>query len=153
LFPNTIFLGTRTLIRTSRSGTFSEEDLDRYREAWSQPGSITAMINWYRALFREMPNVIGMQSRVRVPVRILWGARDRFLLPGMAAASLKYCDNGVEDTLCRQRHSRPRRMRPHRTAGITFYSRRETSQLEAGFGDASCPFLSDTRLIPAASQI
>jgi pimeloyl-ACP methyl ester carboxylesterase len=86
--------GTRALIRTSRPGTFSAEDLDRYREAWSQPGAITAMINWYRALFREMPNVIGMQSRVRVPVRILWGARDGFLLPGMAVSSLKYCDNG-----------------------------------------------------------
>src|SRR5580658_7680689 len=46
--------GTRTLLRTSRPGTFSPEDLDRYREAWSQPGALTAMINWYRALLREM---------------------------------------------------------------------------------------------------
>jgi pimeloyl-ACP methyl ester carboxylesterase len=86
--------GTRTLLRTSRPGTFSPEDLDRYREAWSQPGALTAMINWYRALLREMPDRAAAESRVSVPTRILWGARDRFLMSAMAAESLKYCDHG-----------------------------------------------------------
>lgn len=84
----------RALVETSRPGTFTAEDLDRYREAWSQPGALTAMINWYRALSREMPDREAFQSRVTVPTRILWGRRDRFLLSEMAAASLRYCDRG-----------------------------------------------------------
>jgi pimeloyl-ACP methyl ester carboxylesterase len=39
----------RALTATSRRGTFSPEDLARYREAWRQPGALTAMLNWYRA--------------------------------------------------------------------------------------------------------
>jgi epoxide hydrolase 4 len=86
--------GTRTLVETSRPGTFSADDLDRYREAWNQPGAVMAMINWYRALLREIPDRTAVESRVRVPTRILWGLRDRFLMSAMAAESLKYCDFG-----------------------------------------------------------
>jgi epoxide hydrolase 4 len=82
--------GARILVESSRPGTFSPEDLDRYREAWSQPGAVTAMINWYRALLSEIP----VATRVSVPTRILWGMRDRFLMSAMAAESLKYCDEG-----------------------------------------------------------
>jgi pimeloyl-ACP methyl ester carboxylesterase len=83
-------VGTRALVESSRTGTFSAEDLDRYREAWRHPGAVTAMIHWYRALLREMP----ARAAVSVPTRILWGARDRFLMSAMAAESLKYCDHG-----------------------------------------------------------
>ena len=86
--------GIRALLRTSRKGTFSPEDIERYREAWGQPGALTAMINWYRALFREMPDPAAVEARVSVPTRILWGARDRFLLSAMAEGSLKYCNDG-----------------------------------------------------------
>lgn len=86
--------GARTLIRSSRPGTFSKEDIDRYREAWNQPGAMTAMIDWYRALFREMPDLEAVKSRARAPTRILWGMKDAFLLSAMAAESLKYCDQG-----------------------------------------------------------
>ena len=86
--------GKGTLIRTSRPGTFSREDIDLYREAWGQPGALTAMINWYRALWREMPDPAAVESRVSVPTRILWGNKDAFLLSEMAAESVKYCDDG-----------------------------------------------------------
>ena len=45
------------LRRTSRPGTFSAEHLHRYREAWRQPGALTRMINWYRAMrnFDRLP--------------------------------------------------------------------------------------------------
>jgi pimeloyl-ACP methyl ester carboxylesterase len=82
-------VGARALLRSSRSGTFSAEDLAQYRAAWSQPGAPNAMINWYRALFRtrlKFPD-----KTVRVPTRILWGERDAFLLLEMAQESLRYC--------------------------------------------------------------
>jgi pimeloyl-ACP methyl ester carboxylesterase len=85
-------LARRGLRDSARPGTFSDADLDRYRRAWSQPGTGTAMVNWYRAVVRERPRP--RTNRVRVPTRILWGARDRFLERDMATESLDFCDDG-----------------------------------------------------------
>ena len=84
-------LGARSLLRSSRPGTFSPDDLAQYRAAWSQPGALTAMINWYRALFRYRTPF--PERTVHVPTRILWGERDVFLLSEMAHASMRYCTN------------------------------------------------------------
>ena len=95
-------IGSRALLRFSRPGTFSEEDLAQYRAAWSQPGALTGMINWYRALFRtrvKFPDKI-----VRVPTRILWGERDAFLLAEMAHESLRYCTNAELFTFATATH-------------------------------------------------
>ena len=85
-------MGVRSLVGSSRPGTFSEEDLAQYRAAWSQPGALTSMVNWYRALFRY--RVPFPDRNVHVPTRILWGVRDAFLIPEMAQDSLRYCPEG-----------------------------------------------------------
>jgi pimeloyl-ACP methyl ester carboxylesterase len=81
------------MLRTARRGSFSEEDLARYREAWSQAGALTAMVNWYRAALhsvgRRLPG-----RRVRVPTLMLWGARDIALGREMARPSIDLCENG-----------------------------------------------------------
>lgn len=85
-------MAAKALQGSSRPGTFSAEDLAQFRAAWSQPGALTAMINWYRAAIRyriPFPN-----RTVRVPTRILWGERDKFLMAEMAHESLRYCANG-----------------------------------------------------------
>ncbi|HUC54683.1 MAG TPA: alpha/beta hydrolase [Candidatus Cybelea sp.] len=95
-------IGARALLRSSRPGTFSAEDLARYCAAWSQPGAITSMINWYRALLRvavKFPDKI-----VRVPTRILWGERDAFLLAEMAHESLRYCTSAELFTFANATH-------------------------------------------------
>jgi epoxide hydrolase 4 len=81
--------GAASLAGSSRPGTFSEADLAKYRAAWSQPGALTAMIHWYRAAFRYRTKF--SDCTVRVPTRILWGLRDRFLMAEMAQDSLRYC--------------------------------------------------------------
>lgn len=43
------------LLKTSKPGAFGDDDLEYYREAWWQEGAITAMLNWYRAIFRYPP--------------------------------------------------------------------------------------------------
>ena len=83
-------MGASSLVRSSKPGTFSNEDLEHYRAAWSQPGALTSMIHWYRAAFRHRPRIT--DRTVHVPTRILWGERDKFLLAEMAQASLRYCD-------------------------------------------------------------
>lgn len=86
------YVGRRALLRSSRPGTFSAEDLVQYRAAWSRPGALTAMINWYRAAVRYRPRFA--DGTVHVPTRILWGERDKFLMSEMARASLRYCTHG-----------------------------------------------------------
>lgn len=81
--------GASALLRSSRPGTFSPEDLEQYRQAWSQPGALTGSMNWYRAAARHRAKFA--DPVVRVPTRILWGMRDAFLLSEMAEASLRYC--------------------------------------------------------------
>ena len=95
-------IGTRSLVRSSRPGTFCPEDLTQYRAAWSQPGSLTAMINWYRALFRYRTKF--SDRTARVPTRILWGERDAFLMKEMARESLRYCTNGEVFTFPNSSH-------------------------------------------------
>jgi pimeloyl-ACP methyl ester carboxylesterase len=95
-------MGTRALRASSRPGTFSEEDISHYRAAWSQPGALTAMINWYRAAMRyRLPF---SDRTVRVSTRILWGERDRFLMAEMAHESLRYCTNGELFTFAEATH-------------------------------------------------
>jgi pimeloyl-ACP methyl ester carboxylesterase len=95
-------IGARSLLRSSRQGTFSPEDLAQYRAAWSQPGALTAMLNWYRALFRTRAKF--PDKTVRVPARILWGERDDFLLAEMAHESLRYCTDAELFTFSNATH-------------------------------------------------
>jgi pimeloyl-ACP methyl ester carboxylesterase len=79
------------LLRTSRRGTFSNEDMAEYEKVWSQPGALTAMLNWYRAL----PLRPGMKDpAVPSPTLVIWGGRDRFLEKGLAEASVALCTTG-----------------------------------------------------------
>ena len=42
----------RALRGSGKIHTFTNEDIKKYKEAWSQPGAMTAMLNWYRAAAR-----------------------------------------------------------------------------------------------------
>src|SRR5271170_1040844 len=95
-------LGVRSLVNSGRPGTFTEEDLAQYRAAWSQPGALTAMINWYRAAARYRSKF--PDTKVHVPTRILWGMRDAFLLPEMGHDSLRYCDTADLHTFANASH-------------------------------------------------
>ena len=69
----------------ARSGAFSAEDIERYIEAWSQPGASTAMINYYRAALRRTPRQTQAALRqVASPTRVIWGERDRYLSKELA---------------------------------------------------------------------
>ncbi len=81
----------RALTGSALPGTFSAEDLALYREAWSQPGALRGMVNWYRAAFRRGSQALAL-GRVAVPTLILWGARDRFLGRELAKDSLSWCE-------------------------------------------------------------
>ena len=64
----------------ARPGAFTAQDIERYVEAWSQPGAATATINYYRAVLRQSPRRAEERIRVvRAPTLVIWGERDRYL--------------------------------------------------------------------------
>jgi pimeloyl-ACP methyl ester carboxylesterase len=82
---------------SARKGTFTAEDLDRYAEVWSRPGTLTAMLNYYRALRkRALP---AEPRRIRTPTLILWGEKDVALEQHVARAALETCDGGRLDII------------------------------------------------------
>lgn len=78
----------RSLAESSRPGTFTEAELDRYVAAWSEPGALTGMLNWYRALRYRAARPL---PRVEPDTLVLWGTGDRFLETGLAAEAAKRC--------------------------------------------------------------
>jgi pimeloyl-ACP methyl ester carboxylesterase len=87
------FLLSRSLVESSRPGTFAEPALRYYQSSWAYENAIHTMIDWYRAGFRY-PNELPADLRVRVPTRIVWGGLDRFNDPRFAEPSLAFCDDG-----------------------------------------------------------
>jgi pimeloyl-ACP methyl ester carboxylesterase len=73
--------------------TFTNEDIKKYKEAWSQPGAMTAMINWYRAVMRYQPQMID-DSRIKVPTLMMWGMKDVALTHRLARPSMDYVEEG-----------------------------------------------------------
>jgi len=74
-------------------GTLHSADEAEYRRAWSQPGAITAMINWYRAGRREFRRPKD-HLRIFTPALLVWGMRDVALSHRMARPSMDYCEKG-----------------------------------------------------------
>ena len=84
----------RALREDSAPGAFSDADVDRYREAFSDPTTRRAAVDYYRAAFRRavregvssLPGVAppsgpAPDAPVRAPTLLLWGVRDRALSP------------------------------------------------------------------------
>ena len=87
----------KMLVQSGRRGTFSPEDLLEYKKAWSQPGALTGMLNWYRAAFRRGVGAAFVRfepRRVTVPTLMLWGRRDVALSFEMAQPSIELCERG-----------------------------------------------------------
>ncbi len=77
---------------TSKEGTFSKEDMNVYKLAWRQPGTLKYMLNWYRALkYSKLDRTKEVQS----PTLLIWGKKDKFLSYEMARLSIKKCKNGT----------------------------------------------------------
>ncbi|AQU77820.1 MULTISPECIES: alpha/beta hydrolase [Planococcus] len=77
--------------QSSKPTAFSKHELELYKAAWSQSDALTAMLNWYRAIrrgsFRQVPD-----TKIKVPVRIIWGVGDQFLSPMLAKESMSFCE-------------------------------------------------------------
>lgn len=68
---------------------FTRAEAEPYRAAASRPGAITAMLNYYRALFQMPDGRETGEGKVDVPTLVLWGEKD--------LAIHIDCLNGTED--------------------------------------------------------
>lgn len=70
------------LRRVLRAGPArTREEMAEYVSAFSEPGAITAALNYYRAALRHRPRGIRL---IHAPTLLIWGERDRFLVPQLA---------------------------------------------------------------------
>jgi pimeloyl-ACP methyl ester carboxylesterase len=77
----------------SKTDWMTGDERARYMEAWSRPGAMTGMLNWYRASPITVPaegepaahspidDIPDTAMRVRVPHLLLWGEADEALRP------------------------------------------------------------------------
>ena len=101
-------MGWGTLFDKSFSGhvdlaIIPPQERAQYIAEWSQPGGFAAMLNWYRASRLIVPPpgievpvpdwVLGLFPKVRVPTLVVWGMKDKALLP----LQLDGLDRLVED--------------------------------------------------------
>jgi epoxide hydrolase 4 len=64
---------------------YTPEEIERYIQAWSQPGAATGMINYYRSSVRTSPKKAAAALRpISAPTLVIWGERDHYLGPELA---------------------------------------------------------------------
>jgi epoxide hydrolase 4 len=81
------------LTKFGNSGWLTPEKLNAYRAAWSAPGALTGMLNWYRASplivpkagempdRSTLPRVDLARYRIEMPHLLIWGMDDPALRP------------------------------------------------------------------------
>jgi pimeloyl-ACP methyl ester carboxylesterase len=75
----------------TRPGAVTGEDVARYRKAWSQPGALTAEVNWYRAMFRSGTAV--PTRRIETATLVVWGEADPHLGSELATPNAELVPN------------------------------------------------------------
>jgi pimeloyl-ACP methyl ester carboxylesterase len=63
---------------------YTEQEIDRYIQAWSQQGAAGAMIDYYRAAVRPPKGTKTELEPISAPTLVIWGEKDRYLGPDLA---------------------------------------------------------------------
>jgi len=83
----------RAVQGSAKKNSYTDADMEKYKEAWSQPDALTSMLNWYRAIVQHPPQ-LPEDVRVKVRTLMMWGMKDFALSHRMARPSMDYCDEG-----------------------------------------------------------
>ena len=82
-----IFRGKKAGVRNLDA--FTREDVEAFKYVFSQPGALTAPINYIRCIFSQFgPNrdASMAKKKIEIPTLIIWGDEDQFLESCMADA-------------------------------------------------------------------
>ena len=62
-----------------KTRNLNDADKQAYLKAWSQPGALTASLNYYRAM--ALGSGLNNSSyKVNVPTLVIWGEKDKYLM-------------------------------------------------------------------------
>jgi pimeloyl-ACP methyl ester carboxylesterase len=96
--PETVVMANRWhffrhFLRDARPA-YTDEEMDRYIEAWAQPDAATGMINYYRNSVRQsQKGAVEALKPVSAPTLIIWGQRDHYLGAELAEPDQKDVPN------------------------------------------------------------
>jgi len=77
-----------------KAASVTEQEIDKYVEAFSQPGVLTAAVNYYRATFRQIKDTsLGAGGKLKMPVLMLWGEQDKALGKELTYNTKDYCED------------------------------------------------------------
>jgi pimeloyl-ACP methyl ester carboxylesterase len=77
----------------SNKKAFSNFDKEKYIEAWSQPGAITAGVNYYRASVGDLSQADDWNGHIKVPTLVIHGMKDMALTPKILEGLSDYVDD------------------------------------------------------------
>ena len=80
------------LSSTTNPSTFTEADADVYAANFDRPGAATAMINYYRALWRNRRDAVAV-AEIAVPTLMIWGEADVALTKATTYGTERYVDD------------------------------------------------------------
>jgi pimeloyl-ACP methyl ester carboxylesterase len=84
--------------KVGRKNSFTQQDVERYKEAVRQPGALTAAINYYRAnlfdrlLVRKQTEDKQGDGRIQVPTLFIFGEQDFAILPATVRGLEKFIE-------------------------------------------------------------
>ncbi len=91
---------------TRYKDAFSDEDLEKYVKAWSQPGALTGSINYYRANWNlakiltmtkeQQEKLIKRTPKVKCPTLVIWGEKDAALDKSLTLGTEQYIEGPYE---------------------------------------------------------
>ncbi len=100
-------------LRPARKPAFTDTDIEQYIDALSQPGALTAALNYYRANF-TMANAhrFARSPALSMETLIIWGSSIPPWESNCSKGSIRlrltvaFIDSGMQATGCRMRHQR-----------------------------------------------
>ena len=89
--------------KVGRAGSFTDDDIEKYKAALREPGAVTAAVNYYRAnvfrLMRRKADSVAKSAgaptgygRIRVPTLFIYGEQDFAILPQTVKGIANYID-------------------------------------------------------------
>jgi epoxide hydrolase 4 len=67
------------ILKQQTKGAIGDEEIGYFKRAWSQPGALTAGVDWYRTSLRTWMRGRLKDLTVHIPSLLIWGDRDAYL--------------------------------------------------------------------------
>jgi pimeloyl-ACP methyl ester carboxylesterase len=77
-------------LKHQTKGAVGEEEIGYFKQAWAQPGALSAGVGWYRASLRTWMRGRLKDLSVRTPSLLIWGDRDAYLTTRTAECTRRY---------------------------------------------------------------